>query len=125
MADQPTRKRRIVKRVLLALGACVLLLASYVASWVCVSHAGLKRYIASATAEKTRPVFAPIIRYSDSDLPGADALCHLWWFVNPPVMMPAKPDGFVGYTAPLSPREPPDYDFMGSATLPPEGMRFQ
>jgi hypothetical protein len=94
-------------------------------AWMLVSRLALDKYISNATAEATRPVFSPLIRYCESDLPGAHALGNVWWHVNPPVMVPARPHGFIGYNAPLSPPSLPFDEMLRRSRQPPKGMRFQ
>ncbi|MFO1092256.1 MAG: hypothetical protein U0992_02945 [Planctomycetaceae bacterium] len=120
-----TRKRRIVRRILWISLAIVLLPAWYAASWMMISRLALDNYISNSTAEATRPVFKPLLRFCESDLPGAHALSDLWWSVNPPVMMPARPHGFIGFNAPLSPPQLPFNEMLRRSRQPPKGMRFQ
>lgn len=85
------RTRRVVRRIALTLAAVVLLLVWYVGAWLTVSRAEHDRMITAATARKVRPAFVPILKYCDSDLPGAGFLSHLWWSVNPPMLDFSQP----------------------------------
>ena len=80
-----TRRRRIVRRVLVAAAVPVLLVLGYVGTWLAVSRAEHNGYITFQTVQTARPVFTPLISYGESDRPGAGLLRELWWMVNPPV----------------------------------------
>jgi hypothetical protein len=83
MAEQPTRKRRIVRRAVVALAVVVLLSSGYVFAWLIVSRAAHDGYLGPVHVRIARPMFDPLVRFCETDLPAANALCALWWNVNP------------------------------------------
>jgi hypothetical protein len=83
MKQHCTRKRRIARTVLLILALPLLLLTGYVSTWIAVSKAARENLISSSTALALRPVFAPLIRFSDTEYPGGTGLNRLWWGINP------------------------------------------
>jgi hypothetical protein len=82
------RKRRIVRRAVMALVVVVLLPVWYVGAWLAVSRAERDGLAASRTLERAYPVFVPLLRYCESDWPGADLLSRVWWKVNPETDLP-------------------------------------
>jgi hypothetical protein len=80
-----TRRRRIVRRVVLTVAVPLLLLCGYVGTWLAVSRAEHDSFISIRTVQAVRPAFAPLVSYSESDRPGAGTLRELWWLVNPPM----------------------------------------
>lgn len=76
MAEQPSRKRRIIKRVALAGSGTVVLAVSYLSAY------GAFNWNLGKTAALT-PVFAPLHLYESTDYPGALSL-HAWrnWCLN-------------------------------------------
>jgi hypothetical protein len=84
-----SRKRRFVKRAVLAVAGVVLLVSGYVSSWFTVSWAERTGTIAPLTAERLRPAFFPVLQFCESDLPGAGILADAWWRMNPPVVVNA------------------------------------
>jgi hypothetical protein len=77
------RKRRTTRRVTLVAVCLLLLLVGYVSTWLAVSRATGEKLIHWRTAERMRPVFVPILAYSQADYPGAESLRSLWWSANP------------------------------------------
>jgi len=106
----PTRPRRIVKWTAIAVVAPLLLLASYVSAWLAVSNAYYRAQISSTTADHAAIAFRPIVLYCDTDMPGADTLCRVWWRMNS--RLHNLPAGAVhrlatlSYIPPLAPRLP-------------------
>lgn len=79
----PTRPRRCVRRTLLALAAIVLLLNAYIGTWIGLSWAYSRHIIGDRSVSAISPVFAPLVGYCKSDLPGARGLSRLWWKAIP------------------------------------------
>jgi len=83
MADQPSRKRRFARRAVLV--ATGLLPVWYVGAWLFVSWTFQDecpfRWASRPFVHVTK-VFFPLVKYCESDLPGADLLGRLWWRVN-------------------------------------------
>jgi hypothetical protein len=77
------RKRRIARRVVLTVATIVLLPVWYVAAWLAVSKATHEGLIKSSTAKVLRPVFAPVLNYTDAELPGASLLHRVWYTTCP------------------------------------------
>lgn len=76
MADQPSSRRKIVKRSLLALVVLVLLPASYV-GWWCLHNWGRSYVIPTAGSRKYSRsdwVFSPLTSYASADHIGSDTL---------------------------------------------------
>jgi len=108
----PSRRKRFARRAVLALAVVVLLLGWYVGAWLAVSRAAHDNWIRYPTAETAHWAFEPIVRYCHTDYLGADALCDLWWTINPPIVLPTDrgPRDFIaGNCWPLAPPESPDY----------------
>jgi hypothetical protein len=78
-----TRRRRIVRRAVMALAVVLLLPVWYVAAWLAVSRAAHDGMIRPATVLTIRPAFAPLITYCESELPAAAWLRGVWWRINP------------------------------------------
>lgn len=76
-----SRKRRIVKRLAVALAAMVLLFASYV-GWWCLHHWGRAntgaRIAPPPHFSAIGPLFIPLDWYSKSDFAGSDTLYTLY-----------------------------------------------
>ena len=107
MAEQPSRKRRFVRRVVLAVAIPVLLLLWYVGMWLAVSRAEHDGYIGSATAKSVRPAFVPLISYCAAELPASGLLRGAWWRVYAHKAIVGAEGEILGYTAPaghLAPR---------------------
>jgi hypothetical protein len=83
MDVEPSRKRRIVRTVVLMLALPLLLLTGYVSTWIAVSKSARENFISQNTALTLRPAFAPLIRFCDSESPGGAELNRLWWTINP------------------------------------------
>jgi hypothetical protein len=86
----------------MAVASVVLLLSGYVSAWLAVSRSD--KYGIDIDHERLVPVFDPVIRYADSDLPGATALSDLWWSINP--------EGVTSHSWPLTylgPGKPPPF----------------
>lgn len=94
MAEQPSRKRRIIRRTVMVLAVVALLPVWYVGAWLywpkVQSGALLGR--APVLTEAGNRFFWPITWYSRTDYPGSDALSQLWWWANP-VYRFMYPDG--------------------------------
>jgi hypothetical protein len=83
------RKHRISKRITVAVTACLLLLASYVASWVLLPQAVVYGVIGNPTRMNLElTVYAPVDAYLGSDWPGSASLQRLWWLVNEDAVLP-------------------------------------
>jgi hypothetical protein len=71
-----TRPRRIVRRAVMALAACVLLLSGYVLSLGAFNWYAGRRQVDTGAMPGTRTfqiathIYAPLMLYSDGDLPG-------------------------------------------------------
>lgn len=78
-----SRARRTVRWIVIAVSTPILLLSWYIAAWFAVSRAIHNGYINGTTAQTIRPAFVPLLKYCESELPGARRLCDLWWRVNP------------------------------------------
>jgi hypothetical protein len=102
----PASRCRIIRWTVVAVVAPVLLLASYVSAWLCVSRAVHDGHLTVADTNPIRPIFAPLIRYSESELPGAQLLKRLWWKVNPGTWEASIFDGFGSPAGPLAPSHP-------------------
>src|SRR5262245_44297063 len=82
MAEQPSRKRRIAKRALLAVMVVVLLVNSYVCAWLYRGWNCFRPFEIASTPYPLQhelralpvEVWSPLIAYSFSDLPGGDSL---------------------------------------------------
>ncbi|MFO1094574.1 MAG: hypothetical protein U0992_14910 [Planctomycetaceae bacterium] len=101
-----TRSRRIVRRVVMVLAVVVLLVVWYVGVWVGASRAGKARLISRNTTKVIRPVFEPIISYTDSDRPGAELLFKMWWKLNPPGLVKRPGSDPPCYRLDISPLSP-------------------
>jgi hypothetical protein len=104
------RKRRNTRRVALTLSALLLLPVWYAGAWLGVSRAVKARLISKNTAHSIRPVFEPIISYTDSDRPGSEFLFQMWWKLNPPGLVEragSDPPCFKLEIPPLSPMARP------------------
>src|SRR5262245_21209897 len=76
-----TRPRRIVGRAVIVLSVVLLLLASYVSSWLCFNWLkGRGNISASASTTLTRTVYAPMVGYMTGEMPGHEVLWRatLW-----------------------------------------------
>jgi hypothetical protein len=108
-----TRRRHIVRRVVLAAAVPLLLLCGYIGTWLAVSRAEHDGFISIQTVRTVRPVFAPLLGYSESNRPGARILRELWWLVNPPVKRTfttgsgsAVLTGWIVFNSPIAPPQP-------------------
>ena len=80
MAEQPSRKRRIVRRALLAVAGAVLLGYVYVASYFAVAWASHRDFIPQWEVVS---VYKPLNKYSRSDLIGSGQFRAIYyWVVN-------------------------------------------
>jgi hypothetical protein len=73
MAEQPSRRRRIVKRSALAVAGVALLLSSYIASWGAWEWLKGRETIGGPPVSSVKWVeklFVPIVFYAYSDWPG-------------------------------------------------------
>jgi hypothetical protein len=110
-----TRRRRIVRRTVLALAAVVLLPLWYVAAWLAVSKVTHEGLIKTSIAQSLRPLFVPILNYTDANLPGA-SLLHRAWYTTCPYDVDFSGGDYPGYrihpspASPLAPAEVEIYD---------------
>jgi hypothetical protein len=111
-----TRSRRIIRWTTIAIVTPVLLLVSYVSSWLCVSRAVHEGHLTVADTARLRPVFIPLIAYSESQLPGGRRLQRLWWKVNPGTM---ETSIFIGAWSPVGPISPshPDHPVRSAGPM--------
>ena len=77
-----TRRRRIVRRAVMPLAILPLLLSGYVGSWLVFSMAAQANLVPLGIGSTVVPLFGPLVRYSESDWPGAVQLRALWWRLN-------------------------------------------
>lgn len=75
-------KRRVFKRVALALVVAVLTLASYLCTWILVPRAAYESIISYETMNRVSPLFKPVQAYCQTEWPGAKLLVRWWWEVN-------------------------------------------
>ena len=78
-----SRKSRIVRRLALTSIASFVLLCWYIGLWMTVCRARTHNIMSYETAMFVRPVFAPLIGYCNSELPGSTGLSDFWWSINP------------------------------------------
>lgn len=63
---------------MLAMVLLLLLMGWYVSAWLAMSLAAQDGDLPRGALEASVPVFAPIVRYCELGLPGADSLSRLW-----------------------------------------------
>lgn len=76
-------RRRVVRRAVMALAGCVLLLVWYVGSWTILPHAldaGIISFDTWFSLEDT--AYAPVHMYREAAWPGASLLDDLWYEVD-------------------------------------------
>lgn len=98
----PIPHRRLARRIALLIAGCVLLVSSYVSTWLAVSRAAYDGIISGAVAASVAPVFRPIVWYCEHDWIGVDSLQRLWWRLNPAVAGPTADGGTAFYPNPDS-----------------------
>jgi len=83
MDGKRSRKRRVVRAMMLSLLIPLLLLAGYISTWIAVSRAARENFLSQDVILTLRPVFAPLIRFCESESPGGAELNRFWWRINP------------------------------------------
>ena len=74
-SQSTSRTRRIVRRAVMALVVAVLLISSYVSNWFLMFWLVGRGTITTGTSVDFQgTVFAPVVVYGQSDLPGSDWL---------------------------------------------------
>ena len=68
---QKTPRRLLVRRVSLVIALAMMLLMSYAAGYVGFRWAFAHGHVPQAAWDNSRPVFAPLVWYATSELPGA------------------------------------------------------
>lgn len=121
-----SRSRRIVKCAWISAAVLMLLPVWYVSAWLTVSRAEHDGHISITTAQKIRPAFAPLLDYCESELPASGLLRHIWWSVNPPVVLKTTPSrgrgafGRIWLIPALSPPRTAAVDETIFAEFPPQ-----
>lgn len=69
---------------MITLAVVLMLPVWYVAAWLAVSRVARQGFVSGTVAANVSPAFAPIRRYSGSDLPGGHWLYSSWWRMNRP-----------------------------------------